>query len=94
MSTCAYNAVLQVESRQFPVSIHFNKRTPPTDYIGEAYRKICKIHRQLPEGGILVFVTGQQEVNSVCAKLRKTFPEKRGINCHHSYFNILKLIHF
>lgn len=28
----------------------------------------------LPEGGILVFVTGQQEVHTLCQKLRKTFP--------------------
>lgn len=32
------------------------------------------MHRMLPEGGILVFVTGQQEVHTLCQKLRKTFP--------------------
>jgi len=36
--------------------------------------QICKIHRQLPEGGILVFVTGQQEVHTLCRKLKKAFP--------------------
>ncbi|XP_013775733.2 probable ATP-dependent RNA helicase DHX37 [Limulus polyphemus] len=66
--------VIKVESRQFPVSVHFNKRTPVEDYLGDAYRKICKIHRQLPEGGILVFVTGQQEIKSLCWKLKRTFP--------------------
>ncbi len=35
---------------------------------------MCKIHRQLPDGGILVFLTGQQEVNALCRKLRQTFP--------------------
>jgi len=35
---------------------------------------VCKIHRQLPDGGILVFLTGQQEVNAMCRKLRQTFP--------------------
>ena len=39
------------------------------------YRKNCKIHNRLPEGGILIFVTGQQEVNVLCNKLRKTFPQ-------------------
>ncbi|XP_054284834.1 probable ATP-dependent RNA helicase kurz [Macrosteles quadrilineatus] len=65
--------VIKVESRQFPVTIHFNKQTPQ-DYVKEAYRKACKIHTQLPEGGILIFLTGQQEVNLVVKKLRKAFP--------------------
>ncbi|XP_014248121.1 probable ATP-dependent RNA helicase kurz [Cimex lectularius] len=67
--------VIKVESRQFPVSIHFNKRTNP-DYLKEAFRKTCRIHTQLPDGGILVFLTGQQEVNGLVSKLRKAFPLK------------------
>ena len=65
--------VVTVESRQFPVTVHFNKRTPD-DYLNEAFRKVCKIHRTLPPGGILVFVTGQAEVHGLCKKLKKTFP--------------------
>jgi len=65
--------LLKVEARQFPVTIHFQKRTPD-DYVAEAYRKTLKIHNQLPEGGILIFVTGQQEVNQLVRKLRRTFP--------------------
>uniref|UniRef100_A0A8C2VG05 DEAH-box helicase 37 n=1 Tax=Chinchilla lanigera TaxID=34839 RepID=A0A8C2VG05_CHILA len=41
--------VIKVESRQFPVTVHFNKRTPE-DYSGECFRKVCKIHRMLPAG--------------------------------------------
>ncbi|KAF5927111.1 hypothetical protein HPG69_010613 [Diceros bicornis minor] len=40
--------VIKVESRQFPVTVHFNKRTPLEDYSGECFRKVCKIHRMLP----------------------------------------------
>ena len=65
--------VINVESRQFPVTVHFNKTTRE-DYLGEAFRKVCKIHRELPEGGILVFLTGQQEVNTLVRKLRQRFP--------------------
>lgn len=65
--------VVTVESRQFPVTVHFNKRTPD-DYLHEAFRKVCKIHRTLPPGGILVFVTGQAEVHGLCKKLKRTFP--------------------
>ncbi|XP_073724216.1 probable ATP-dependent RNA helicase DHX37 [Misgurnus anguillicaudatus] len=65
---------IKVEARQFPVTVHFNKRTPMEDYTGEVFHKICKIHRMLPPGGILVFLTGQAEVHSVCRRLRRAFP--------------------
>uniref|UniRef100_A0A8C8D259 RNA helicase n=1 Tax=Oncorhynchus tshawytscha TaxID=74940 RepID=A0A8C8D259_ONCTS len=70
--------VIKVEARQFPVSVHFNKRTPLEDYTGEVFHKTCKIHRMLPPGGILVFLTGQAEVHSVCRRLRRAFPFRRG----------------
>ncbi|XP_043924460.1 probable ATP-dependent RNA helicase DHX37 [Protopterus annectens] len=66
--------VIKIDSRQFPVTVHFNKRTPLDDYLGEAYKKVCKIHRLLPPGGILVFVTGQAEVYSLIRRLRRAFP--------------------
>ncbi|CAO1440167.1 unnamed protein product [Diamesa hyperborea] len=65
--------VIKVNARQFPVTIHFNKTTA-TDYTKEAYLKSIKIHSKLPEGGILVFLTGQQEVKHLVNKLRKLFP--------------------
>lgn len=72
--------VISVQSRQFPVTIHFNKRTDD-DYVKEAFSKAVKIHNKLPEGGILIFVTGQHEVNHLVRKLRKTFPyNRRGPN--------------
>ncbi|KAJ8779249.1 hypothetical protein J1605_012711 [Eschrichtius robustus] len=69
--------VIKVESRQFPVTVHFNKRTPLEDYSGECFRKVCKIHRMLPAGGILVFLTGQAEVHALCRRLRRAFPVAR-----------------
>ncbi|XP_070571551.1 probable ATP-dependent RNA helicase DHX37 [Ptychodera flava] len=69
--------VLKVESRQYPVTVHFNKRTPVDDYMNETYKKVLKIHRTLPPGGILVFVTGQNEVNSLSRKLRAATKPRR-----------------
>uniref|UniRef100_A0A3P8WT19 RNA helicase n=1 Tax=Cynoglossus semilaevis TaxID=244447 RepID=A0A3P8WT19_CYNSE len=69
--------VVKVDASQFPVSIHFNKRTPLDDYTREAFHKTCKIHRMLPPGGILVLLTGQAEVHSMCRRLRKAFPFRR-----------------
>lgn len=33
---------LQIDSRQFPVTVHFNKRTPIDDYMGEAFKKVSR----------------------------------------------------
>ncbi|CAN3364950.1 probable ATP-dependent RNA helicase DHR1 [Diutina catenulata] len=68
--------VIKVDARQFDVAIHFNKRTQ-FDYMEDAYNKVCKIHRRLPPGGILVFLTGQSEITTLVAKLRKQFPFKK-----------------
>ncbi|KAH9313575.1 hypothetical protein KI387_022202, partial [Taxus chinensis] len=65
--------VIEVPTRQFPVSIHFSAKTELVDYLGKAFKKVLAIHKKLPPGGILVFVTGQQEVEFLCRKLRKAF---------------------
>lgn len=70
--------VINVNARQFPVSIHFNRRTPD-DYVGEAIKKVSKIHRQLPPGGILVFLTGQNEITHACKVLRNKFPSHTNV---------------
>ncbi|EFA81717.1 DEAD/DEAH box helicase [Heterostelium album PN500] len=68
--------VINIPTRQYPVTIHFNKKTVLDNYIDEAYRKVLKIHRRLPPGGVLVFVTGRQEVEELCTKLRRAHPMK------------------
>ncbi|EFN84450.1 Probable ATP-dependent RNA helicase kurz [Harpegnathos saltator] len=65
--------VITIETRQFPVTIHFNRKTSQ-NYVNDALRQAIKIHSRLPEGGILVFLTGQQEVHTVVRKLRRAFP--------------------
>ncbi|KAA8543067.1 hypothetical protein F0562_021438 [Nyssa sinensis] len=67
--------IIEVPTRQYPVTIHFSKRTEIVDYIGQAYKKVLSIHKRLPAGGILVFVTGQREVEYLCQKLRKASRE-------------------
>lgn len=70
--------VLKVDARQYPVSIHFNRRTA-FNYTEEAFRKTCKIHQRLPKGAILVFLTGKSEINDLVKRLRKEFPFKKHI---------------
>lgn len=64
--------VLQAEGRQYPVTTHFARRTNH-DYVEEAFRKISKGHRKLPPGGILVFLTGQNEITQLSKKLKEAF---------------------
>jgi len=66
---------INVAGRQHPVTIHFNRKTNP-DYVTEAVRKTIKIHNRLPSGGILVFLTGQNEIVGVCRKLEARFGSK------------------
>ncbi|KZV18868.1 hypothetical protein F511_31707 [Dorcoceras hygrometricum] len=72
--------VIEVPTRQYPVTIHFSKRTEIVDYIGQAFKKVLSIHKKLPPGGILVFVTGQREVEYLCQKLRRTSRAMTGSN--------------
>lgn len=67
--------VINVSARQHPVTIHFNRRTP-RDYVKEAIKKTTKIHCRLPPGGILVFLTGQNEIRGVCGKLEGRFGKR------------------
>ena len=64
--------VLQAEGRQYPVSIHFPRRTHH-DYVEEAFQKISKGHRKLPPGSFLVFLTGQNEITHLSKRLKEAF---------------------
>ncbi|KAI0320190.1 P-loop containing nucleoside triphosphate hydrolase protein [Amylostereum chailletii] len=64
--------IINVAARQHPVTIHFNRRTV-SDYVTEAIRKASKIHARLPPGGILIFLTGQNEITGVCRKLEEKY---------------------
>ncbi|KAF9783494.1 P-loop containing nucleoside triphosphate hydrolase protein [Thelephora terrestris] len=66
---------INVPGRQYPVTVHFSRRTKP-DYVAEAVRKTTKIHNRLPPGGILIFLTGQNEITGVCRKLEARFGPK------------------
>jgi len=44
--------------------------------------QVCRIHRELPAGGILLFLTGQREVQVAVSRIRQAFAKKgpRGKN--------------
>jgi ATP-dependent RNA helicase DHX37/DHR1 len=61
--------VLDIEGRQFPVTMHFARQTR-VDYVDELYKKITKGHRKLPPGGMLVFLTGYDEISRLSKRLK------------------------
>lgn len=61
--------VLDVEGRQFPVTVHFARRTRH-DYVEEAFNKIMRGHKKLPPGAMLVFLTGHDEISRLSKKLK------------------------
>lgn len=67
--------VISVSARQHSVTIHFSRRTP-SDYVKEAVKKAAKIHSRLPSGGILIFLTGQNEISGVCRILEAKLSQK------------------
>lgn len=62
--------VLDIEGRQFPVTQHFARQTKH-DYVEEAFKKITRGHKKLPPGGMLVFLTGHDEISRLSKKLKQ-----------------------
>jgi len=60
------------------VSIHHSKVTELDDYEKVAMEKVCKIHRKLPPGGVLVFLTGKQEIVRCVNRLKQRLELGRG----------------
>ena len=69
--------LVQAEGRQHAVTVHWSRRTTH-DYPDETFRKVSKAHRRLPPGGILVFLTGQNEITHLSSRLKKAFAAGAG----------------
>lgn len=69
--------LIQAEGRQYPVTTHFARRTQ-RDYLEEAFNKVHKGHLKLPPGGILVFLTGQNEITALAKRLNEALANSQG----------------
>jgi len=63
--------VLEVDARQYPITTHFSRVTAIESYLDVAFKKVCQIHKRLPAGGILLFLTGKNEIQYMCKRLSK-----------------------
>ena len=68
--------VYKLESRQFEVKV-FQSKVTTKDYFNESLKTVVKIHSKLPEGGILLFLTGKKEINNMCIKLNEVFKKTK-----------------
>lgn len=70
--------VITLESRQYKVATYLEKNTPE-DYIEAAINKVVKIHTKLHAGGVLVFLTGEEEIRYFCSKLKAELESKKAV---------------
>jgi pre-mRNA-splicing factor ATP-dependent RNA helicase DHX15/PRP43 len=60
--------LLAVPGRTHPVEIFYTPE-PEKDYVEAAIRTVLQIHASEPEGDILVFLTGEEEIEDACRKI-------------------------
>lgn len=56
------SVALSVSGRSYPVEVLYSA-DPVPDYVQESVNTVIKIHEQEDDGDILVFLTGQEEVD-------------------------------
>jgi pre-mRNA-splicing factor ATP-dependent RNA helicase DHX15/PRP43 len=61
--------LLAVPGRTHPVEI-FYSADPERDYVEASIRTVLQIHATEPEGDILLFLTGEEEIEDTCRKIR------------------------
>eukprot|EP01012_Entosiphon_sulcatum_P017545 TRINITY_DN2230_c0_g1_i1.p1 TRINITY_DN2230_c0_g1~~TRINITY_DN2230_c0_g1_i1.p1 ORF type:complete len:1073 (+),score=269.94 TRINITY_DN2230_c0_g1_i1:30-3221(+) len=69
--------VANVDARQYKVTKHFSSNTNTGKYITAMFHRIEQIHERLPEGGILVFLSTQREIEDLLTMLRNHYQRKR-----------------
>ncbi|KAL0227762.1 hypothetical protein RCL1_003905 [Eukaryota sp. TZLM3-RCL] len=70
--------LLEVPGRLFPVEINYLDR-PTSDYFESAIETVVKIHQTEPPGDVLLFLTGEEEIEEACSRLQSTLHHNQGI---------------
>ena len=61
--------LIDVPGRMFPVEVFYTE-TPEKDYFEATIRTVMQIHKTEGEGDILVFLTGEEEIENACTEIR------------------------
>ncbi|KAI6365366.1 DEAH-box RNA helicase prp16 [Pyricularia grisea] len=59
-----------IPGRTFPVDVMFS-RSPVEDYVDQAVQQVLNIHVSMGTGDILVFMTGQEDIEVTCELVRE-----------------------
>lgn len=62
--------IFKIPGRTFPVDVLFSK-TPQEDYVEAAVKQAIAVHLGHPPGDILIFMTGQEEIEATCFALQE-----------------------
>ncbi|KAJ2844584.1 hypothetical protein J3B02_004924, partial [Coemansia erecta] len=62
--------VFTIPGRTFPVDVMFS-RSPCEDYVDSAVRQVLTVHLSQGPGDILVFMTGQEDIEACCEAVRE-----------------------
>lgn len=69
--------LLKVPGRTFPVETFYTPEPEP-DYLEAAIRTVLMIHQAEDEGDVLLFLTGEEEIEDACRKIRAGADELAG----------------
>jgi len=67
--------LIKIPGRLFPVEVFYTKN-PEKDYLEAAVRTVVNIHKNEGPGDVLVFLTGEDEIEDTCKKITKTVEEQ------------------
>jgi ATP-dependent RNA helicase DHX8/PRP22 len=68
--------IFSIPGRTFPVEILYATK-PETDYVEASLTTVMQIHLSEPAGDILLFLTGQEEIDTACEILYVVFERTR-----------------
>ncbi len=79
--------LLLIEGRSYPVEVNYVKETPE-DYVKKAIKVVLHIHTSDEPGDILLFLTGEDEIEMTCQRInlavdaiRKREPKTGPVDC-------------
>mmetsp|Transcript_15866 Transcript_15866/g.35547 ORF Transcript_15866/g.35547 Transcript_15866/m.35547 type:complete len:1098 (-) Transcript_15866:65-3358(-) len=77
-STYFFNShIFTIPGRTFPVEILYSK-DPEQDYVESSLMTVLQIHLTEPSGDVLVFLTGQEEIDTACQILHERMQKLEG----------------
>ncbi len=62
--------IFKIPGRTFPVEVLYS-RASPDDYVEAAVKQALSVHLSRPAGDILIFMTGQEDIEATCTLLQE-----------------------